>query len=77
MRNETLLSRLRTSSSTHIVEKTEDGFNIIAQPEHTAEFSDLVREALNSGDDSFVILPSLLRGTETGDYERAHVIPFD
>ncbi|MFA4899053.1 MAG: hypothetical protein WC563_05965 [Brevundimonas sp.] len=70
-----LLSRLRTPSEVHSVDETETGFNIIAKPDCLADFSLLVREAINCPNAPFVVFATLVPGTTEGHYERAHILP--
>ncbi len=72
-----LLGRLRADSVVHITQSSSEGFAILPRGDRLAEFSALVREAINDASGDFVVFPSLVPGTTEGFYERAHVIPLD
>ena len=68
-----LLDSLKAPSQTYAVEPAGDGFVLVADQTHRAEFNALVRELLNRQTDEFVILPV----TDGGDgYERAVILPY-
>jgi hypothetical protein len=67
------LDTLTRPSSTYAVERTGDGFVLVAESDHRLEFSDLVRDLLNEPSDEFVILPVSDGGF---GYERAVILPY-
>ncbi len=68
-----VLDRLKAGSPIFDVERAGDGYVLVADPRHSAEFSQLVRDLLNHETDEFVILP--VTDGSTG-YARAIILPF-
>lgn len=68
---ESIFSRLRNRSDFHTVEPISEGFLIHPVEGREEAFSQLIRDAMNTSVDGFVILPVSTHGR----YERAHVIP--
>lgn len=68
---ESIFTRLRNRSDFHTVEPISEGFLIYPVEGREDAFSQLIRDAMNSPADDFVILPTSAHGR----YERAHVIP--
>ena len=64
---------MKAGSPAFVVEATGDGYVLIADPQHYAEFSQLVRDLLDHDTDEFVILP-VADGTR--GYDRAIILPF-
>jgi hypothetical protein len=70
-----LLACLSSESDIHNVEAAEVGFSIIAKPERIADFSLMVRAALDCPDPPFVVFAAPIGSAQDGHYERAHVLP--
>ena len=68
-----VLDRLKAGSPVFAVEVAGDGYVLVADPQHSAEFSRLVNDLLNHETDEFVILPVTDGGT---GYDRAIILPF-
>ncbi len=52
-----LLDRLLAGSPAYRVEREDNGFVLIGSEERLAEFSDLVRQAVDHNGDDFVVFP--------------------
>ena len=67
-----VLDRLKAGSSSFAVEIAGDGYVLVADPRHAAEFSQLVRDLMDHSTDEFVILPVSDGGS---GYDRAIILP--
>ena len=67
------LDTLTRPSSTYAVERTAEGFVLVAGADHRLEFSALIRGLLDEPSDEFVILPVSDGGM---GYERAVILPY-
>ena len=70
-----LRARVSSESDIHSVEAAEVGFSIIAKPGRVADFSLMIRAALDCPDAPFVVFATPIESVQDGHYERAHVLP--
>lgn len=67
-----LLDRLLAGSPVYRVQREDNGFLLIGSQDRLAEFSDLVRQAVNHNGDDFVVFP-VTDGAQ--GYSRMFVMP--
>ena len=68
-----LLDKLIQGTPACDVRLDEDGFVLVAKPDHIDEFSDLVREAVDHAGEEFLVFPT----TEGHRYTQMFVMPLD
>jgi len=69
-----LLDKLIQGTPACVVKPESDGFTLVGKPDHLAEFSDLVREAVDHAGDDFIVFTT---SDGQNGYSKMFVLPLD